>query len=138
MEKEIKIGEKNYKIEVSEADSGTIKVKINGEVYFFAKNKFNELISVDPQTKSLASDIEDCAVAPIGLTGKEIKSPLAGVISTVEVSKGDKVRPGKKVATLIAMKMENEIVAGTAGVVKDIRIKPGQFVNNGEILIIFE
>ena len=70
--------------------------------------------------------------------GKEIKSPLTGTISGIDIKKGDKVKPGQKLMTLIAMKMENEIVAETAGVVKEIKAEAGKLVNSGDILVKLE
>jgi len=63
---------------------------------------------------------------------------LAGIVSSIAVKIGETVKPGGKVATLIAMKMENEIVSEGYGKIKEIKVKENQFVNNGDILIILE
>jgi biotin carboxyl carrier protein len=36
------------------------------------------------------------------------------------------------------MKMENELQATTAGTVKEIRVKAGQTVNPGDVLLVIE
>ncbi len=138
MQTEIKIKDKNYRIEVFETEEGFIRVKINQENYFFAEKKSGRLVSVKPEKKDSDFDSEENGIVWESLAEKEIRSPIAGIISTIDVKKGDKVKPGQKAATLIAMKMENEIIAEAAGVVKEIRIKEKQFVNSGEILITLE
>lgn len=135
METEIKIKDKTYRIEIFEMEKGLLKVKINDEYYFFTKNKLGELVSVDPQSKVIGIDLEENGVLLEGLFEKEIRSPIAGVISSIDVKKGEEVKLGRKVATLIAMKMENEIISETTGIVKEIKVKEKQFVNSGEILI---
>lgn len=138
MQTEIKIKDKIYKIEIFETEKGLIRVKINGEDYFFTKNKLGELISVQSESKTLTVDQEENGVVLEGLNEKEIKSPIAGIISTIDVKKGEEIKLGQKVITLIAMKMENEIVAETSGIVKEIKVKDSQFVNSGEVLILLD
>jgi biotin carboxyl carrier protein len=138
MQTEIKIKDKTYKIEIFETEKGLLRVKINGDDYFFTKNKLGELISVQPKEKTLEIDQEENGIVLEGLNEKEIRSPIAGIISTIDVKKGEEVKLGQKVITLIAMKMENEIIAETSGIIKEIKVKDGQFVNSGEILILFD
>jgi biotin carboxyl carrier protein len=138
METEIKIGDKNYRIQISEMEKGLLKVEVNDEEYFFTQNKLGELVSVNPQSKALDLKIEENGISLEGLAGKEIRSPIAGVVSTINVKKGEEVKLGQTVLTLIAMKMENEIITETAGTVKEIKVKESQFVNSGEILILLE
>jgi biotin carboxyl carrier protein len=138
MQTEIKIKDKIYKIEIFETERGSIRVKINGEDYFFTKNKLGELVSVQPESKKFTSDQEENGVVLEGLNEKEIRSPIAGIVSTIDVKKGEEIKLGQKVITLIAMKMENEIVAETSGIVKEIKVKDSQFVNSGEILILLD
>jgi len=138
MQTEIKIKNKNYHIDIAEMAEGLLKVKVNNRNYFFAKNKSGELVSVDPKLYANGVELEENGFVYDGLAEKEIKSPIAGIISSIDVKKGSKVKSGQRVATLIAMKMENEIIVETAGVVKEVKIKEKQFVNSNEILIILE
>lgn len=138
MQTEIKIKDKVYKIEIFEMEKGLLRVKINGEDYFFTKNKLGELISVQPKSKTIEIDQEENGVILEGLNEREIRSPIAGIISTIDVKKGEEIKLGQKVMTLIAMKMENEIVAETSGIVKEVKVKDGQFVNSGEVLIMLD
>jgi len=138
MQTEIKIKDKTYRIDIAEMEEDLLRVKVNNRNYFFTKNKSGELISVDPNLYAAGAVSEENGIIYEALAEKEIKSPIAGVISSVDVKKGSKVKSGQKVATLIAMKMENEIIAETAGIIKEVRVKEKQFVNSGEILITLE
>ena len=133
MKTKIKIGEKSYNIEVLEIKDGLLKVGVDDNNYFFAKDKSGELLPVDKEDYKafLSEEAEVCEI----MAEKEIKSPIAGTVSRIFVKEGDNVRPGQKVATLIAMKMENEIIAEGCGVVEKIKIKEGQFINTGEVLM---
>lgn len=70
--------------------------------------------------------------------GEVIKAPMPGVVVGVSVEEGGEVSPGQGVVTLEAMKMENELRAETAGVVKEVRAEVGRGVSQGEILVVIE
>ena len=138
MQTEIKIGGTVYRIEIEEMEGNILKVKVNGKEYFFNKSKlhqpdFKESLPQDPDTAT-----KENGVISKERIEKEIKSPLAGTVSSVSVKVGQQIKPGEKVLTLIAMKMENEIVAEGYGKIKEIKVKENQFVDNGDILIILE
>lgn len=138
MRTKIKIGEKSYNIEISEIKENLIRVRMDDKDYFFTKNNLGELIPVDTRTKDFGVLVEESEVLWETLAGKEIRSPIAGIISSINVKSGETLKPGQKVATLIAMKMENEIISEISGIIKEIKIKENQSVDAGEALIILE
>lgn len=73
------------------------------------------------------------AARPAGANG--VSAPMPGTIIDIKVSVGQKVEPRTVVMLLEAMKMENEIFAGRAGVVKEIAVQKGSSVNTGDLLI---
>ncbi|MGG6795722.1 UNVERIFIED_CONTAM: acetyl-CoA carboxylase biotin carboxyl carrier protein subunit [Streptococcus canis] len=64
-----------------------------------------------------------------------IPSPMPGTILKVLVAVGDQVAENQPLLILEAMKMENEIVASSAGTISAIHVSPGQVVNPGDGLI---
>jgi pyruvate carboxylase subunit B len=64
-----------------------------------------------------------------------VKSNMQGTILSIKVKKGDKVKTGDVIATIEAMKMEQEIKAEKEGEVKEIFIKEGESVANGDLLM---
>ncbi len=138
MKTKIKIGEKVYRVEISEIKENLIKVRMDDKDYFFTKNNLGELIPVDARTKDFGVLVEEGEVLWETLAEKEIRSPIAGIISSINVKPGKALKPGQKVATLIAMKMENEIISEISGIIKEIKIKENQSVDAGEVLIVLE
>ena len=138
MQTTVKIGDKIYQIEVLEAEENLLKVKVNNKEFLFAKNELGESNLVDSYAQALNKEKEENGVIFRERVEKEIKSPLAGTVSSIAVKIGETLKPGKKVATLIAMKMENEIVSEGYGKIKEIKVKENQFVDSGDTLIILE
>ena len=138
MQTKIKIGSKLYRVEISELDENLLRVKVDGNDYFFSKNELGELVPVVPQGNEELRSLLREEVFLEALAEKEIKSPIAGTISTIEVKEGEALKPGQKVVTLIAMKMENEIISETVGIVEAVKTKEGQFVNAGDVLIVLK
>ncbi|HUW72034.1 MAG TPA: acetyl-CoA carboxylase biotin carboxyl carrier protein subunit [Candidatus Humimicrobiaceae bacterium] len=138
MQTTIKIDNKVYRIEISETEDDSLKVKVNDKDFFFTKNELGKSRFTDSYAKNLNGETKGNGIIVRERIDKEIKSPLAGTISSIAVKIGETLKPGKKVATLIAMKMENEIISEGYGKIKEIKVKENQSVNSGDTLIILE
>lgn len=76
------------------------------------------------------------APAPAAPSGaSNVCAPMPGNIWKILVSVGDTVADGQAVVILEAMKMENELFTPKAGKVVDIRVKQGDAVDTGAILV---
>lgn len=64
-----------------------------------------------------------------------LKSPMQGTILKIKVKEGDEVSEGDVVATIEAMKMEQEIAADHGGVVKKIFVKEGDVISAGDVIM---
>lgn len=69
---------------------------------------------------------------------KEITASMAGTVLNVFVANGDNVSSGQEVLMLESMKMEIPIESMGAGVVKELKVAIGDFVNEGDVLIVLE
>lgn len=69
---------------------------------------------------------------------KEITANMAGTVLNVLVENGESISAGQEVLMLESMKMEIPIESETAGTIKDIKVAVGDFVNEGDVLIIVE
>ena len=67
--------------------------------------------------------------------GRQITSPLPGVIIEVSVKEGQTVKAGQKVAIIEAMKMENEISASNDGTVTAVHVAKGDSVLEGAPIV---
>jgi acetyl-CoA/propionyl-CoA carboxylase, biotin carboxylase, biotin carboxyl carrier protein len=73
---------------------------------------------------------------PIG--SGNVTVPMQGTIVKVLVAVGDTVEVGQGIVVLEAMKMENQIAAEKAGVIKEIRVEAGATVGGGDVVAIIE
>ena len=60
---------------------------------------------------------------------------IPGIVLSVAVKKGMRVTCNDPLLVLEAMKMQNEIVAPRDGVVRAVRVAPGEAVSRGAVLI---
>jgi len=67
----------------------------------------------------------------------QLKAPMPGLVVRVLVAAGQAVTPGQGLIVLEAMKMENELRAAAAGVVREVRVQPGVAVDKGQVLVEF-
>lgn len=114
-----------------------------------------EVIRVDRETKTVEVKVRgqrfsirlreevDLLMEKMGMTGggagkvNSIKAPMPGLIIDLRVHDGIEVTAGDPLLILEAMKMENIIKSPGAGVVKKVRIKKGDSVEKGQVLIEF-
>jgi biotin carboxyl carrier protein len=64
-----------------------------------------------------------------------VRSPMTGIVSSVEVKDGQEVELGTVLLILESMKMNNELRAETAGRVDQIAVAAGQRVERGALLV---
>ena len=69
---------------------------------------------------------------------KELKAPMPGLVLEVFVSEGQQVKAGEKLLILVAMKMENSILAQADATVQRLHIAAGEAVEKGQLLLTFE
>ncbi len=65
-------------------------------------------------------------------------APMPGLVTEVNVAKGDEVNEGDKLITLEAMKMLTSVGANQAGVVKTIHVAKGDTVESDDLLVEIE
>jgi len=69
---------------------------------------------------------------------KTCRSPLAGVVTSIAVMAGQAVTKNDPLLVVEAMKMETRITSLAAGIIRTIRVAPGDAVKPGQVLIEFE
>jgi pyruvate carboxylase subunit B len=62
-------------------------------------------------------------------------APMPGLIIAVKVQAGDSVAAGQSILVMEAMKMENELRAAGAGIVRAVHAVPGKAVEKGAVLV---
>ena len=90
----------------------------------------------------VAANPAEVAVAPkvseVAFSDKECRSPVTGMVIKIEVSPGQMVQANDVVMVLESMKMEMQITAKQAGVVKSVTVTQGSAVKVNQLLVEFE
>jgi acetyl-CoA/propionyl-CoA carboxylase biotin carboxyl carrier protein len=73
-----------------------------------------------------------------GAGSGDVTVPMQGTIVKVLVEVGQEVEVGQGIVVLEAMKMENQINAEKAGVVKEIKVAPGATVGGGDVVAVID
>jgi methylmalonyl-CoA carboxyltransferase small subunit len=96
-----------------------------------------------PQAASPAAPVASASapkVATVETAGEDklVRSPVTGIIIKVNVEPGQAVKANDLVVVLEAMKMETNVTAQGAGKVKNLRVKAGDSVKVGQVIVEFE
>lgn len=69
---------------------------------------------------------------------ERVEFPIPGKVVSINVKEGSKVKEGDTICMLESMKMENPIIAPVNGVIKEIKLSPGQVVEGGALVAVIE
>lgn len=140
---EVLVGERLYQVDRSETGRGLRSLVIAGaqhEVAVRADGNGGWAVSVDGVLRQV--DVADplTHLARQAQAGQarpradEVTAYMPGRVVAVLVAEGEQVATGQGILVLEAMKMQNEIQAQHAGLVKRLHVTPGQTVEKGEAL----
>ncbi len=113
---------KQFEVLVDERGAHGFDVLVSGRLF--------HLEAVDERSKLLAQTAEVTASGP-----QRVEAEMPGKVVDVHLAVGDPVRSGQGVVVVEAMKMENEIPAPKNGRVSGIRVKTGDSVEAGALLV---
>lgn len=68
----------------------------------------------------------------------ELGSPVTGTVWKIERATGDSVGEGDVILILESMKMEIPLESSADGVIVELRVKPGEAVEEEQILCVLE
>ena len=91
--------------------------------------------ALDERTRAIR-DLSAAAAGPAGPA--PILAPMPGLIVRVNVNPGDHVVAGQGIVVMEAMKMENELRATAAGIVRSVEVAAGTAVEKGALLVALE
>ena len=120
MKYNVKIGDKEFEVEVEELGDSTFEVELNEKKVTLKMESLMKLPSKEE----------------VKFTGSEVKSDVSGSVVKILVDEGEEVGKGQPLIVLEAMKMENEIVSPFTGTVGKILVSEGEKVDSGTVLIV--
>ena len=130
-----KINGKDYTVDVNGIEGRNAELTVNGVAYNVELSE-EPAQAAAPQAAAPVAPQPEAAPAPSATPapagpGAIVRSPLPGVIISIDVKEGQAVKKGQKVAVLEAMKMENEIQSDVDGTVTAILVQKGDSVLEG-------
>ncbi len=143
----ITVNNNAYEVNVLSFESAKVKVEVNGKPYEVgleraeSTSKTPTLVREKAATTSGGDSSKSTALtsSPSERKGAGvIKSPLPGTIIKIFVKVGDAVKVGTNLLTWEAMKMENNLTSDREGKVKTIKVKPGDNILEGDVLVEIE
>ena len=133
------ISGKQYEVEVQSFENDKAQVVVNGTQYEVdverEKEEAKPVIAPRPAAPKAAAPAAAPAAAG-NVDGVKAVAPLPGTIMQIFVNVGDQVKRGDKILMYEAMKMENNFLAEVDGVIKDIKVRVGDNVLQGAVLVV--
>ncbi|MFN3974235.1 MAG: biotin/lipoyl-containing protein [Dehalococcoidia bacterium] len=124
----VRVGQRWFTVEVRLGPNGQPQVLVEGQPVEV------EVLQEAPSTQPRAQATPQPPAPSLTREEATIISPMPGRVVAVSVKVGDRLRPGDEICVIEAMKMEQSIRCTRGGVVKALRIQPGQTVHAGDIL----
>ena len=138
MKYNVKIGEKEFEVEIDDINKRPIIARVDGEE-FEVRPEVGNKPAVSPAGVPAAASMPFApAASSLGLSGNTMLSPLPGVVIEVFVRPGDTVEAGTTLLIIEAMKMKNNIRSVHAGKISQVLVSAGQTVAHKHPLVEFE
>jgi len=127
-----------------------IEVRKNFVSFFMGNKKYDAFISADAKghyyitiqgnhfklkRNDMLDNTETASLGASGESGNNLFAPMPGKVLVINVKKGQKVKRGTVLLVVEAMKMENNIVAGTDAVIEKVNVSEGEMVDTDKQLV---
>ena len=137
----VTIGGKSLDLDLVKIGESDLSVLVEGVSHDLTLEKtplgFAVLLRGDRFDVELKDAVKGAALGKATHTGPvKLMAPMPGKVVKALVAPGDFVEAGQGVLVMEAMKMENELKAHRAGTVLEIRVKEGQAVEMGVLLLV--
>ena len=130
----IEINGRSFRAKTKRIQRNILQVKIGGkifEVHRHPKIPKAPVVKLEP-----VATITRRPALKLAIEKDAVTAPIAGRIVLLKANVGQRVEKGECICILEAMKMENEIAAPKAGVVKEFKVSQGAIVNKGDVLAV--
>jgi acetyl-CoA/propionyl-CoA carboxylase biotin carboxyl carrier protein len=116
-----------------------LEIEVNNKLFkvIVYKDKAAKSAPVNPAAKLKKKGNGSDSHGHVSENG-ELTAPMSSTVVKILVELGNQVKQGQVLLVLEAMKMETDILSDKEGIVKEIKIKPGDTVSAGELLLVLE
>jgi len=118
-----------------------LRIALDGKIY---EVEYDTLAEGSPHAVAPIDRVQSIVLStPVaspsdGDESKLCRSPVAGIVTRINVEPGQSVEAEDIVVVVEAMKMENNLVAAKAQKTKLVKVKTGDPVKAGQIVVEFE
>jgi len=141
----LKIGERQFEVDVHRVGHSSYSILIDHRSFDFEIVREGEELLVASRGGATRVTLADAARRsghaggrPVAAGKAVLKAMMPGRVVNVLVALGDDVAANQGLLVVEAMKMENELKAPKAGKIVELKVKPGQTVEKGELLLVVE
>ena len=140
----LKLGDDQFDVDVRPTGHTSFSILVGDRAFDCEVARHTDELIVATRGTATRVTLQDAArrvrhAARAHAGGKaELKAMMPGRVVNVLVNVGDKVVAHQGVVVVEAMKMENELKSPKEGTVTTIKVKSGQTVEKGELLIVIE
>lgn len=127
MKLKITIDNKNYEVDVEVAEPEPAG----------APPRFHQSVESAAAYAPAAVAAPPADATPVN-EAKVCRSPVSGIVAKVTAEEGQSLQVGDELLILEAMKMETQVTASEAGKVASVKVKAGDSVQAGQVLVEFE
>lgn len=120
----VRIGLRNHRVSLQPLDGGQWDVRLDGASDTWSIKSLRETLMERMGIEEGAADLS-----------LELRAPMPGKVLKILVKEGQSVEEGDAMLVLEAMKMENVLRAGMAGLVANIDVEVGSAVEKEAVLI---
>jgi biotin carboxyl carrier protein len=139
------VGERQFEVDLNRVGHSSYSILIDNRSFDFEVVQDGEDLLVASRGGAARVTLTDAVrrlhhagARPVAAGKAVLKAMMPGRVVNVLVNLGDEVAAQQGLLVVEAMKMENELKAPKAGKVVELKVKPGQTVEKGELLLVVE
>lgn len=126
----------DYVVDVHGIEENLARLEVNGTPYNVELHREIKASKTPTLVRSaIKQELKPDIAKREGGSAHPILAPLPGSILKLEVGKGDIVKKGQLLLIMEAMKMENQVLADRAGVVESLKVREGDAVLQGDVIM---
>ena len=135
-----KIRGNDYNVEILQHERNIINIEVNGSEYEVELEKDVKTSNRPTIKRSMVQTPMNAAkiAKTSGGSTTKVIAPLPGTILKIMVQNGDDIKIGDNLMIMEAMKMENNVLAEKAGIIKSIKVAVGDTVLQNDVLLEIE
>ncbi len=132
------INNQKYNARIVEYTSTHAKINVNGTDYMvqIEDDVLQSIPKLSAQDKAVP--LAPAFKSGVEVGSGEVRAPIPGVIVSIPVAEGDKVKKGQTIVILEAMKMQSEIASPFDATVGKILVKERSPIQEGDLMMILE